>query len=195
VCIIYCTFAPIFTKTTALAIKLLTNQLTITMQQRYIGLTLGQVYENRQRFGANVVQVPTTENWSTMLQSVCNYWMVKLFYFISLFTIFLLPLLDLLGVQMSTKIWSILIVLPILLMIIFTIVLLNGQYNKIKRKYEIESQQDIDDLYAYGVITFAEKTEVEQRLNDWLHNETYDIPIERCKKEMEMIDRYIIWLE
>ena len=63
------------------------------------------------------------------------------------------------------------------------------------RKYEIESQQDIDDLYAYGVITFAEKTEVEQRLNDWLHNETYDLPIERCKKEMEMIDRYIIWLE
>lgn len=63
------------------------------------------------------------------------------------------------------------------------------------RKYEIESQQDIDDLYAYGVITFSEKAEAEQRLNDWLHNETYDLPIERCKKEMEMITRYIIWLE
>ena len=117
------------------------------MQQRYIGLTLGQVYENRQRFGANVVQVPTTENWSTMLQSVCNYWMVKLFYFISLLTIFLLPLLDLLGVQMYTIIWSILIVLPILLMIIFTIVLLNGQYNKIKSKYEI-------DIYAIVLLLF-----------------------------------------
>lgn len=62
-------------------------------------------------------------------------------------------------------------------------------------KYEIESQQDIDDLYAFGTITFTEKTELEQRLNDWLHNETYDLPIERCKKEMEMIERYIVWLE
>ena len=77
------------------------------MQQRYYGLTLGQVYENRMRYGANVVNPPTTENWSVKLHNVSSFWLIKLLNFISLMAIFLLPLLDLLGVEMSIKIWSI----------------------------------------------------------------------------------------
>lgn len=63
-----------------------------------------------------------------------------------------------------------------------------------KRKYEIESQQDIDDLYGFGEISFSEKTQAEKMLRDMENNETYDPAIKKCKKEMEIVDRYRSWL-
>lgn len=108
------------------------------MQQRYYGLTLGQVYENRLRFGANVVKPLTTENWSEKLHSVSSFWLIKLLNFISLMAIFLLPLLDLLGVEMSIKIWSVLLILPILLVVSFIVIWVNGHNNSTVSRYEVD---------------------------------------------------------
>jgi cation transport ATPase len=108
------------------------------MQQRYYGLTLGQVYENRLRFGANVVKPLTTEKWSEKLHSVSAFWLIKLLNFISLMAIFLLPLLDLLGVEMSIKIWSVLLILPILLVVSFIVIWVNGHNNSTVSRYEVD---------------------------------------------------------
>ena len=108
------------------------------MQQRYYGLTLGQVYENRMRYGANVVNPPTTENWSVKLHNVSSFWLIKLLNFISLMAIFLLPLLDLLGVEMSIKIWSILLILPILLLVSFIVIWVNGHNNTTATRYQVD---------------------------------------------------------
>jgi cation transport ATPase len=108
------------------------------MQQRYYGLTLGQVYENRMRYGANVVNPLTTENWSIKLHYVSSFWLIKLLNFISLMAIFLLPLLDLLGVEMSIKIWSILLILPILLLVSFIAIWVNGHNNSTTTRYEVD---------------------------------------------------------
>jgi cation transport ATPase len=108
------------------------------MQQRYYGLTLGQVYENRMRYGANVVNPLTTENWSLKLHYVSSFWLIKLLNFISLMAIFLLPLLDLLGVEMSIKIWSILLILPILLLVSFIAIWVNGHNNSTTTRYEVD---------------------------------------------------------
>lgn len=108
------------------------------MQQRYYGLTLGQVYENRMRYGANVVNPPTTENWSVKLHNVSSFWLIKLLNFISLMAIFLLPLLDLLGVEMSIKIWSILLILPILLFVSFIVIWVNGHNNTTATRYQVD---------------------------------------------------------
>jgi cation transport ATPase len=108
------------------------------MQQRYYGLTLGQVYENRMRYGANVVNPLTTENWSIKLHDVSSFWLIKLLNFISLMAIFLLPLLDLLGVEMSIKIWSILLILPILLLVSFIAIWVNGHNNSTTTRYEVD---------------------------------------------------------
>lgn len=108
------------------------------MQQRYYGLTLGQVYENRLRFGANVVKPLTTEKWSEKLHSVSAFWLIKLLNFISLMAIFLLPLLDLLGVEMSIKIWSVLLILPILLVVSFVVIWVNGHYNSTTTRYQVD---------------------------------------------------------
>ena len=106
--------------------------------QRYYGLTLGQVYENRMRYGANVVNPPTTENWSVKLHNVSSFWLIKLLNFISLMAIFLLPLLDLLGVEMSIKIWSILLILPILLLVSFIVIWVNGHNNTTATRYQVD---------------------------------------------------------
>lgn len=108
------------------------------MQQRYYGLTLGQVYENRMRYGANVVNPPTTENWSVKLHNVSSFWLIKLLNFISVMAIFLLPLLDLLGVEMSIKIWSILLILPILLLVSFIVIWVNGHNNTTATRYQVD---------------------------------------------------------
>jgi Ca2+-transporting ATPase len=52
--------------------------------------------------------------------------------------IFLLPLLDLLGVEMSIKIWSILLILPILLLVSFIAIWVNGHNNSTTTRYEVD---------------------------------------------------------
>ena len=52
--------------------------------------------------------------------------------------IFLLPLLDLLGVEMSIKIWSILLILPILLLVSFIVIWVNGHNNTTATRYQVD---------------------------------------------------------
>jgi Ca2+-transporting ATPase len=110
------------------------------MLQRYIGLTLGQVYENRKRFGANVVSPLMTINWSNKLHSLTSFWFINLLEFIALFVIFLLPILDLFRVDLSINAWSILFILPIIAIVVFFSLLLYGNYDNTQGRYVVDNK-------------------------------------------------------
>jgi Ca2+-transporting ATPase len=110
------------------------------MLQRYIGLTLGQVYENRKRFGANVVSPLMTINWSNKLHSLTSFWFINLLEFIALFVIFLLPILDLFRVDLPINAWNILFILPIVAFVVFFSLLLYGDYDNTQGRYVVDNK-------------------------------------------------------
>lgn len=107
------------------------------MQQRYIGLTLGQVYENRERYGANVANPPATENWIEKIELVSSFWLIKVVNLLALLCVFMLPLLDLLDVPMQESVWSVLIIMPLVLLYVYLIVLLSGHVESKSSRYEV----------------------------------------------------------
>ena len=118
-------------------VPLFLNYKIKTMTQLYNGLSAQQVAENRRSFGANIISSVPKQSFMERLQNVVSCRLIRGIIIVNIAMLFLLLFCDLFTGQVTCSNCSILVVAMLLLLLVFIVVYLIGNWNEKKQRMEV----------------------------------------------------------
>lgn len=104
----------------------------------YIGLNESQVLESRAKHGANIIHPPAEPPlWRRLLQG-WHFWLVPMVAVLLVLSLVAWVVLPLCGVPLPTRAWIAPVILLVLLLLVWTVAYLGGQWNARTRHFSID---------------------------------------------------------